>query len=135
MIAWDPALAVGLEKIDAQHQEIIRLINELAAKRGGGKAQLAAETLRFLHDYLNSHFALETELMLRIGYPGIDRHRENHELFANHVVFFEIEKEFGMVTDQMLDDILAFLLDWFLHHIATEDRDLAAFARTRATSE
>ncbi|EFL51350.1 hemerythrin-like metal-binding protein [Solidesulfovibrio fructosivorans JJ]] len=135
MIAWDPALALGLQEVDAQHQNIIRLINELDANRGGGKTQLAAETLRFLHDYLNSHFVLETKLMRDVGYPDIERHRENHELFANHVIFFEIEKEFGVVTDQMLDDILAFLLEWFLHHITTEDRELANFVRTRAAAK
>ena len=132
MIAWDPSLAVGLKEIDTQHQGIIALINELAARRDSGDPDIAARTLRFLRDYLNSHFALEAELMRDVGYPAFKRHREQHELFANHVIFFEIEKEFGVVTDQMLDDILAFLEDWFSQHIATEDKALAAFVRAQA---
>lgn len=132
MIAWDPSLALGLKEIDTQHQDIIALINELAAKRESGDPDVAARTLRFLRDYLNSHFALETEMMRDVGYPALKLHREQHELFANHVIFFEIEKEFGVVTDQMLDDILAFLMEWFTQHIATEDKVLAAFVHAQA---
>lgn len=132
MIIWDPSLALGLKEIDEQHQGIIALINELAARRDSGNPDIAAKTLRFLREYLNSHFVLETELMRDLGYPALDRHREQHELFANHVIFFEIEKEFGVVTDQMLDDILAFLKDWFFQHIATEDKALATFVRAQA---
>lgn len=134
MIAWDPSLAVGHEAIDAQHLAIIELINTLAAKRGNVEPGDAVETLRFLRQYLNSHFEMETELMLDSSYPDLDSHQEQHELFINHVIFFELEKEFGVVTGQMLDDILAFLKDWFLRHIATEDKALAVFVRTRTLS-
>ena len=134
MISWDPSLAVDVEEIDEQHRSIIALINSLEATRGQGDAQAVAQTLRFLRDYLDKHFDLETELMLDLGYPGIEAHRIQHELFANHLIFFEIEKEFGAVSDQMLDDILTFLTDWFSKHIAKEDKALGEFVRTQALS-
>lgn len=134
MMTWDESLAVGVAEIDEQHQSIIRLINELAARQGQAEEADAAKTLAFLRAYLHDHFDLETELMLDLGYPGLDAHRQQHELFANHVIFFEIEKEFGVVSEQMLADILVFLKDWFLSHITKEDKALGEFVRTQAMS-
>jgi len=134
MIAWNPSLSVGIEEIDEQHRAIIGLINELAAQKGSDDPTVAADALRFLRDYLNEHFDLESELMLDMGYPNLESHRQKHELFINHVIFFEIEKEFGVVTEQMIDDLLAFLMDWFFNHIATEDKALGVFVRAQALS-
>lgn len=135
MIAWDPSLSVGLEELDDQHRALIRLVNELSEKRAQGDDDAATKTLQFLRDYMNTHLAMETELMLDLDYPEREAHRQQHELFVNHVIFFEIEKEFGVVSSQMLDAILAFLNDWFLNHIATEDKALGAFVRAQAMSE
>ena len=134
MIAWDESLAVGVAEIDAQHQAIIRLINGLAARQGQAEEADAAKALAFLRAYLHDHFDLETELMLDLGYPELDAHRQQHELFANHVIFFEIEKEFGVVSEQMLADILAFLKEWFFSHITKEDKALGEFVRVQAMS-
>jgi hemerythrin len=134
MIAWDDSLAVGVEEIDGQHKSIIALINDLAATQGRDDDAGTAKALRFLRTYIHDHFELETELMLDLGYPGLEAHRQQHELFANHVIFFEIEKEFGVVSEQMLTDILVFLKDWFLTHITQEDKALGQFVRNQALS-
>ncbi len=134
MIAWDPSLSVGVEEIDEQHRAIITLINALGSGKGADDPAMVVATLRFLRDYLNGHFDLEMELMLDLGYPQLETHRQQHELFINHVIFFEIEREFGVVTRAVLDDLLAFLKDWFFNHIATEDKALGEFVRRRALS-
>ncbi|OLN31264.1 Methyl-accepting chemotaxis protein [Desulfovibrio sp. DV] len=134
MIAWDESLAVGVDEIDAQHQSIIALINDLATRKNQADEATTTQALHFLRNYLHDHFELETELMLDMGYPDLEAHRQQHELFVNHIIFFEIEKEFGVVSEQMLADILAFLKDWFLSHIQREDKALGRFVRTQALS-
>ena len=129
MIEWNDSLTVGIDAIDSQHKAIIALINDLQALKGQGDEVAAAKALHFLRTYLHDHFDMETELMLDLGYPDRAAHQQQHELFVNHVIFFEIEKEFGVVSEQMLTDILAFLMDWFLTHITQEDKLLGAFAR------
>ena len=131
MIAWDDALTVGIAEIDSQHKSIIALINDLEALKGQGDDIAAAKALQFLRSYLHDHFEMEAELMLDLVYPGRAAHQQQHEQFVNHVIFFEIEKEFGVVSEQMLSDILAFLTEWFLTHITQEDRLLGAFARAQ----
>ena len=134
MIAWDDSLAVGIDEIDAQHKSIIALINELAAHKKQPDEAAAAQALNFLRSYLHDHFELETELMLDMAYPDLEAHRQQHELFVNHVIFFEIEKEFGVVSEQMLTDILDFLKDWFLSHIQLQDKALGRFVHSQALS-
>ncbi|WP_428569755.1 MAG: bacteriohemerythrin [Solidesulfovibrio sp. DCME] len=129
MISWDACLSVGVAEIDAQHQAIIGLINDLEAKHGCDDPAVVTEALRFLRDYFNRHFALEEKLMADIAFPHRDRHAANHETFVNQVIFFEIEKEFGLVTQQMVDELLGFLTEWFVRHIASEDRELGAYLR------
>ncbi len=134
MIQWTPSLAIGIQEIDEQHQAIIKLANELRKEKTRGNARAANETLRFLRNYMNDHFALEEKLMQDLDYPGLENHKQQHELFINHVIFFEIEKEFGLANEQMQTDILAFLRDWISDHIAAHDKALGAFARRQDTA-
>ena len=131
MIEWNDSLTVGIDAIDSQHKAIIALINDLEAQKGLGDDVAAAQALQFLRTYLHEHFDLENELMLDLAYPDRAAHQQQHELFVNHVVFFEIEKEFGVVSEQMLADILAFLTDWFITHITQEDKLLGNYAHSQ----
>ncbi|KHK03984.1 bacteriohemerythrin [Desulfovibrio sp. TomC] len=134
MIAWDDSLAIGVDEIDAQHKSIIALINELTTHKNRSDEAAATQVLQFLRSYLHDHFELEMELMLDLAYPDLEAHRQQHELFVNHVIFFEIENEFGVVSEQMLADILAFLEEWFISHIQLEDKALGQFVRSQALS-
>ncbi|MEA4858669.1 MAG: bacteriohemerythrin [Solidesulfovibrio sp.] len=134
MISWDSCLSVGVTEIDEQHQAIIGLINDLEAKQDSDDPAVVTAALRFLRDYLERHFALEEKLMADIAYPHREHHLATHEQFVNHVIFFEIEKEFGLVTRQMVEDLLGFLMEWFVRHIASEDRALGAYLRAGPAS-
>ncbi|WP_300164897.1 bacteriohemerythrin [Solidesulfovibrio sp.] len=129
MIHWDPSLSVGVAEIDAQHQAIIDLVNGLESKQGCEEPAVVAEALRFLRDYFDRHFAMEESLMRETGYPQLAEHAGQHELFVNNVIFFEIEKEFGLVTSQMIDDLLVFLTGWIVDHIANRDKALGEYLR------
>jgi len=132
MITWDSSLSLGVEEIDEQHRAIFKLVNELSEKKGAGDAAAATEILCFLRKYLNEHFDLETKLMIEMDYPDLEAHRQQHELFINNVIFFEIEKEFGVVSEEMLGNILEFLEDWCTKHILKEDKAFGDFIRAQA---
>ena len=133
MIAWDESLSIGVKAIDDQHRAIINLVNTLEANKNGGDEVAAANTLRFLRNYLNEHFAAEIELMRRHGYPKLDEHHEQHEQFVNHVIFFEIEKAFDAPPAELLTGVLAFLKEWCLCHISKEDKALGEFLKDQAS--
>lgn len=132
MISWDACLSVGVEEIDAQHQAIIALLNDLEAKRGSDDPTVAVAALAFLREYVNQHFMLEEELMAKSGYPLYKEHVAIHESFVNSVIFLEIEREFDVLTCQMIESLLALLTDWFIRHISGDDMALGAYLRTKA---
>lgn len=131
MITWDACLSVGVEEIDAQHQAIIALLNDLEAKRGSDDPRVAMEALTFLREYVNKHFMLEEELMAKSGYPLYKEHVAIHEGFVNNVIFLEIEREFDVLTSQMIENLLVLLTDWFIRHISGDDMALGAYLRTK----
>jgi len=134
MIEWDASLSIGVEAIDAQHRAIVGLINALETEKDSGDDTAANNSLCFLRKYLNDHFAMEADLMLDRGYPGLEEHREQHEQFVNHVIFFEIEKAFNVASGELLTAVLAFLKEWFFNHIAKEDKALGEFLKAQAES-
>ena len=122
MICWDASLSLGIEALDAQHRALFALANALEEKRGCEDPAVVAEALRFLRNFSDSHFPLEEMYMRTSQFPQRKAHTQDHELFINQVIFLEIEKEFGLATSQLLDELLVFLTGWFEDHIASQDR-------------
>ncbi len=127
MICWDSSLSLGIEELDAQHRALIALTNALEGKRGCEDPAVVDEALRFLRNFSDGHFPLEEMYMRTAQFPGRKAHTQDHELFINQVIFLEIEKEFGLATSQLIDEILAFLMGWFADHIAGQDRAFHAY--------
>lgn len=131
MLQWQDSLSIGVEDIDAQHRAILALIDELTAKRFRATPGTVGEALTFLRAYITKHFMLEEELMAKIGYPRLQEHVAVHEAFVNRVVAFEVDEEFGQSSQALLEAMLDFLTEWFLRHIAGEDKAIGAYLRRR----
>jgi hemerythrin-like metal-binding protein len=78
-ILWRPAMAVGHDMIDADHQQLVDLINtvELMLRAAGGEASLTA-TLDQLTHYAQAHFEREENLMRSLQYRRSVEHRQAH---------------------------------------------------------
>ena len=126
IIAWSEELGCGLEAIDGEHRRLIDLINCLDAqrRRGGPLAQLQ-NVLAELRAYALDHFEHEHQLMLRWPVPAAQReaHLRAHDGFVRFLgrAAAALEADPADVTEQLL----AFLVDWLLHHIRGVDRQLA----------
>ena len=82
LITWGEGLLVGIPEIDAEHEKIVNMINELhaAMKAGKGKS-LMANILAEVEDYTKNHLAHEERLMVRYGYPEYSEHKAIHADF------------------------------------------------------
>jgi len=65
---WTPALATGNAVIDAEHRELIALIDELELADVGPSETRIADALDQLTDYAAVHFQMEEKLMRREEY-------------------------------------------------------------------
>ena len=79
-IAWSKDLTVGVAEIDEQHRQWIQRLNDVASAIAAhqGPVQLG-QTLAFLVDYTQQHFATEEKLMAAAKYPGLKTQLAQHQ--------------------------------------------------------
>ncbi len=126
-IQWDDSLTVGIAAMDQQHKQWIECYNNVVTAIEEHHGALpVAETISFLVDFTNVHIAAEEDLMARVGYPGLDDHREEHnELrmeIENLVLEFEEEDEAAYSLEEAEDAVETFLGQWLVAHIRQTDR-------------
>ena len=95
---FDDSLVTGNEMIDGQHKELIDKINKLLDSCETSKDKLVAvKTLDYLADYTEFHFGEEEKLQESINYPGIEKHKEEHDKLRKVVkeLYEMLEEEEG----------------------------------------
>jgi hemerythrin len=130
-IGWTPALAVGVPELDEQHQELFRRAERLLhALRAGERAEID-QLLRFLSDYLVSHFECEERWMGAAEYPGLDAHRDAHRRFADE--YMEMNRDYQRLgpTEFMAMRIEEWISAWLRTHIGGEDVEMARWLKAR----
>ena len=117
-IAWRSFYSVGHDGLDAQHQQILGIINELYKAMEDQSDQGVVEPLlNRLQEYTRKHFAYEESIMEECGFPGIEYHRELHNSLRQRTD--SLKAHVGLVLKA---DLLMFLKDWWLGHIQDEDQ-------------
>jgi len=126
MLTWEDSMSIGVPEVDAQHQQLLVLVNdtEAAVAAGAGHAE-AASALQRLCDYVVEHFATEEALMDPDRYPEYDRHMTEHMECTNLALdFLQAHNEGKEVS---LPDFLAFAANWIREHILGTDQTLGRF--------
>lgn len=121
LVQWSDAMSVGDPHIDEQHRILIDTINQLASAESQDDRPVVAMIIDELVSYAAFHFEFEEQLMLRSGFPDLDRHRRVHAGFAAWVK--ELREEFTYHRRRHLGEkILGYLRDWLREHILGEDQ-------------
>lgn len=123
-VSWNPRLAVGVEVLDGQHQELLDLINRLGdGLRSGRDFDELVEALKDLVRYTEHHFATEERLMDELGLRS-ERHRSEHRRLLESLMGFTLRLDADGVSHSA-----GFLQDWLFRHIDEVDRPFAASLR------
>ena len=132
---WTPGLSVGIGKIDEQHRELFRKINDLvdAIKHSTCKYKIG-DVVKFLEDYVIFHFGEEEDYMREHDYPGYDAHKKQHQEFMDNLAAIKAELpklEGGKKPGSygLSVEVNRVVVDWILEHIAKIDKNLGAFLR------
>ena len=128
-IVFDKDLETGNELIDSQHKELIDRVNRLVESCTSGKEKnVAVQTLDFLMDYTELHFAAEEKLQEEAGYPELEGHKAQHAQFKKAVDELRemLEEEEGP-TDAFVAAVNKNISDWLVNHIKQSDKKVAAF--------
>jgi len=126
IIEWSDQLATGLDDVDAQHQKLIGIVNELASLQACGTA---TDELFGVYDELKSytlyHFGHEEDLMNAWPVEPHNKatHLKAHQGFIEHIA--KIDELIVSHPSYVVDHLLAFLVKWLIHHICDVDKRMA----------
>ncbi|GHV46523.1 hypothetical protein AGMMS49546_34690 [Spirochaetia bacterium] len=123
LVKWNDNLSVGNALIDSQHQELVRLTNELYAGTmlGGTAAKVHfMKAVQGVMAYVKEHFSAEEGLMQQVNYPEYAEHKRQHEDFV--VELFNAVRKFDNEESLVAEGLVKYLMDWILEHIAGSDK-------------
>ncbi|TDA70564.1 MAG: bacteriohemerythrin [Clostridia bacterium] len=129
---WSNSLATGVGEIDSQHKELIERVNKLleACNQGRGKEEVGG-IIKFLEDYVVTHFGTEERFMARYAYPEAAAHKQQHAEFVKN--FGELKSQFAAdgPSLQFVMRVNRVVVDWLINHISKVDKALGAYLKTR----
>lgn len=130
LFPWSQKFQVGIGFVDAQHKQLVDIINRLheAMASGRGK-EVLGKTLEELIRYTKAHFAAEEKVLESSGYPEFPQHHAEHERLTLAVLEFHrklISNELGLSIN-----VMAFLKDWLGQHILNVDMQYAPYLKAK----
>lgn len=130
---WTEDLATGVDEIDRQHKELFSRVNALLAAMSEGRGKEHLHTVvRFLEDYVVTHFTTEEGYMARHSYPGMAAHKAEHAAFVRDFGNLKRDFETQGASSALAIQVQRRICDWLVHHIGQSDKAFGAHLRTRA---
>jgi hemerythrin-like metal-binding protein len=78
------------------------------------------EIFEALDDYTKTHFKFEEDNFKKLNYEKQEEHIKLHRFFENKVKSLELKIK---NESQDIEDLLQFLVDWFMQHIRKIDQE------------
>lgn len=124
-LTWRDDWLLHIDMLDADHREMVRLLNRLAD--ADDPAPLSMR-LGDLISMLRGHFRLEQEFLRAIDYPDLEAHCREHALQLAE--FVDLRRLLIDSSDAALEaQELQSIKQWFFSHVIAADRRFAAYYR------
>lgn len=128
LIDWDETMSVGVEELDAQHRQLISLVNESYKALQLNDENRIPALLSEMKEYAAVHFETEEAYMKANAYPGLEAHKLKHVKFKKDVE--EFQQKASEKTN--LSQLFVYLSRWLTRHIMDDDRRYAVHTRQRS---
>ena len=120
-VEWKDSYKIGDAEVDAQHQHLFELINELVAV--DSMHDLRPLVMQ-IYKYTREHFELEEALMRRVNFPGIDAHIEHHAKLLDRLNLLSMDVGKGHMSRPAISSLMN---DWALRHVTEDDALLSGY--------
>ena len=117
---------VGKSVMDAEHELLHRLLDELKAELESGGSRID-ELVSLFDDAVRAHFVEEQSLMRLHAYPGYEAHQSEHDELVEELRRLTRRIEKGEAADAAR--FARELDDWFVAHMRTTDAALEEYLR------
>jgi diguanylate cyclase (GGDEF)-like protein/hemerythrin-like metal-binding protein/PAS domain S-box-containing protein len=123
-IVFSETHLIGVEEIDEQHRQLVRMVNELNQDIAASAGNTARITRCFdeLINFTVSHFKTEHRYMVDYGYAQTKAHDFEHgQLVSELSLILQTKRQDGDLL------VLQRIKDWLLNHILTADKALGHY--------
>ncbi|MCI4624885.1 MAG: bacteriohemerythrin [Candidatus Magnetoovum sp. WYHC-5] len=130
LFKWKDLYKVNVKRIDAEHKELVCIVNDLYSAKFQGRGNSETEYIfTRLVEYVNTHFKTEEILMETYNYPGYKPHKIEHEQLASQAIKLKCDIENGkrVITIEIMD----FLIKWLTQHILGTDKKMGSFLNSK----
>ncbi|NVO09318.1 MAG: hemerythrin family protein [Bacteroidales bacterium] len=119
---WKDVYNIGIDSIDAEHQGMLNLINQLFDAMSHGKAkEIMVDIFSELINYIKLHFKREETFFTDTNFPEYIEHKLQHDLFIEKINAFKTQFDDGKQNISV--ELINFLTDWLINHIFIMDRN------------
>ena len=127
-LAWKDYYTVHEPSLDAEHKQIIELIDSLyLAMQRRADQHVIGDVLERLVRYTMTHFGHEENQMREVGYPELDAHKACHDRMQERTL--ELRTQWDAAS---APEVMRFLKDWWVNHIQGDDKRYAPFMAAAA---
>ncbi len=121
IMIWNASYSVGVQELDEQHKELIRMINEMHYAMNQDKGQEAIRSIvDQMFDYMELHFSTEEGYMEKYSYLGLPAHQKQHEEFRSKAR--DLRQRVAAGEFVLSFEIVQFLSTWLQNHIMVTDK-------------
>lgn len=124
---WNKNFEVGIELIDLQHKELVKILNKLASHLANLSTPLVLnEIFDELANYADYHFNSEEKIWKEYFKNDVwlSNHEKTHSSFISEVIKIKENKD-NKSLDDVIHDIVSFLSKWLAYHILDNDKRMA----------
>ena len=123
LIEWRKEFEVGIPDVDHEHQELIKLINDLHDAVQGENATISVmDFLGEIYSHVSAHFALEEKIMRTRKYDQYTEHKADHERLLDELrdIMDDYEENAYFSDAEFAGQVER----WFTEHFKTKDARL-----------
>lgn len=117
-IEWDTSYEIGIPELDIQHQQLVRIINNLySAINFRSDDNTYSAIINQLIDYTQYHFKTEEKYIKSL----VRKDKRLHILQHQHFIIEVTQLQEQGLQRRSAKQVWYFLSDWLITHIMSED--------------
>ena len=128
-LEWKEDYALGHVELDAQHEHLFGLINQIASVQTPERLK---PLLMQLYKHTREHFELEEGLMRQAAFPGLNLHAASHNALLSRLNALSQDVGRGQVDHNAITKLMS---TWALRHTRLEDAEAAPYIAKLASRE
>jgi hemerythrin-like metal-binding protein len=130
LIKWRDSYETGIRSMDMQNQKLIKLINDLYKELRKEKSNGAIEEVLIeMTTYAEEHLQVEEGILEANGYPDLANHIAIHQSYRDQLTTLMAESKND--HEAAVKNTYAFLRQWWMGHIVTEDKKYGEFLKSK----